>query len=139
MLARMAEADRIRDRVRKKLVDQRQLVQRLLRLREQIEGSLIERWAECGKEGCACQAGRRHGPYFVLSARTGGRGSYAYLSRDQATHARGLVRHRKEFGDGMRRLKTINEEVVALLIRYRAAVARQGQQALEKLSTAPRK
>jgi hypothetical protein len=135
----MGEADRIRDRVRKKLTEQRELVQRLLRLRDQVEGSLIERWAECGKEGCACQRGQRHGPYFVLSARTRGRGSYAYLSPGQAERARDLVQQRREFATGMRRLRVVNEEVVGLLNRYRAALARQGARSIRDLTAQERK
>src|SRR5260370_15882883 len=72
-------ADQIRRRVREKLREQRALVEELLREREQLRGSLFERWAVCGKEGCACREGRRHGPYYVLSTRSGGRGRLASL------------------------------------------------------------
>src|SRR5438046_6387434 len=33
------------------------------------QGSLVERWMQCGKPNCACASNRasRHGPYFQLS------------------------------------------------------------------------
>src|SRR5438309_843504 len=33
------------------------------------EGSLVERWMQCGKPNCACASdrARQHGPYFQLS------------------------------------------------------------------------
>ena len=62
-----------------RLAEQRALVQSLLRLREQLQGSLFARYGECGKEGCVCRRGSKHGPYYVLSTRSGGQGGFAYL------------------------------------------------------------
>ena len=118
--------DQIRRRVREKLREQRKLVEDLLREREQLQGSLFERWAVCGKEGCACREGRRHGPYYVLSTRSGGKGGFAYLEGRQAVEARDLVKRHRAFRAGMRRLKRLGEQLVTLLRRYQEATARQG-------------
>jgi uncharacterized protein DUF6788 len=119
-------ADQIRRRVREKLREQRALVEELLREREQLSGSLFERWAVCGKEGCACREGRRHGPYYVLSTRSGGRGGFAYLPGSRASEARDLVQRHRAFRAGMRRLKRVGEQLVTLLRRYQEVLARQG-------------
>ncbi len=119
-------ADQIRRRVREKLREQRALVEELLREREQLRGSLFERWAVCGKEGCACREGRRHGPYYVLSTRSGGRGGFAYLEGSRASEARDLVQRHRAFRNGMRRLKRVGEQLVTLLRRYQEILARQG-------------
>ncbi len=118
--------DQIRRRVREKLREQRKLVEGLLREREQLQGSLFERWAVCGKEGCACREGRRHGPYYVLSTRSGGKGGFAYLEGSRAAEARELVRRHRSFRAGMRRLKRVGEQLVTLLRRYQEVTARQG-------------
>jgi Family of unknown function (DUF6788) len=123
-------ADALRGRIQERLAAQRELVQSLLGLREQLQGSLFTRYGECGKEGCACRAGRPHGPYYVLSHRSAGAGRFAYLSAEQADTARGLVARARAFRKGLRRLAKVNEELLGLLRRYQEAMARQGDRRL---------
>ncbi|HWX25110.1 MAG TPA: DUF6788 family protein [Vicinamibacteria bacterium] len=120
----------LRDRVRSKLLEQREVVASLLRLREQLQGSLFTRYGECGKPGCACRAGRRHGPYYVLSAKSASQSGFAYLEGRRLGEARALVARYRAFRDGFRRLKTVNAELVALLSRYQKAMVRKGGQKL---------
>lgn len=110
--------DAIRDRIRERLADQRKLVAKLLALRDQLQGSLIVRYAECGKAGCVCHTGRRHGPYYVLSSRSGGQGGFSYLDGEQARQARALVSRSREYRRGLQRLKKLNLDLVVLLRRY---------------------
>src|SRR5512143_2580895 len=116
----------IRDRVRTRLAEQRTLVEQLLRRREQLSGSLFVRFGVCGKAGCACQSGRKHGPYYVLSTRSGGKGGFAYLDERQMAEARALVKASREYRAGMRRLRKVGEQIVVLLRRYQEATTRQG-------------
>jgi hypothetical protein len=118
--------DAIRRRVRAKLQEQRELVEELLQQREQLQGSLFARWAVCGKEGCACREGRKHGPYYVLSTRSGGKGGFAYLEGHQAPEVLKLVKRHRAFKTGMQRLQRVGEQLVVLLRRYQAAMAREG-------------
>ena len=114
--------DRIRDRIRATLADQRALVGRLLRLREQLNGSLFVRYGQCGKPACACASeGRRHGPYYVLSARSGGRGTFAYVDEPTAREARGDVARYRAFRAGLRSLQKVNAALVVHLRRYQEA------------------
>ena len=124
------ELERLRLKTRRLVTEQKALVQTLLRLREHLGGSLIVRWAECGKEGCACQRGDRHGPYYILSNRSGGQGGYTYLQEPQVARARDLVQRHRRFQDGLRRLKRINEGLVVALRRYREAAGRRGLRTL---------
>ncbi len=121
----MTLAEEIRARVRRKVAAQRALVAALLEQRAQLQGSLLVRYMECGKAGCACHGGRKHGPYFVLSNRSRGRGSFAYLDAAEAARARTLVRRYREFRRGLGRLQKVNVELVALLRRYQQARLRQ--------------
>jgi hypothetical protein len=116
----------IRDRVRTRLAQQRVLVEDLLRRREQLAGSLFVRFGACGKAGCACQSGQKHGPYYVLSTRSGGRGGFAYLDEQQMAEARALVKASREYRAGMRRLRKVGEQIVVLLRRYQDATTRRG-------------
>ena len=121
----MATAEELRGRVRRTLGEQRRLVARLLRQRAQVQGSLLVRHMECGKAGCACHSGRKHGPYYVLSNRSGGRGSFSYLDAAEAARARALVLRYREFRRGLQRLQRVNVELVGLLRRYQQAQLRR--------------
>ncbi len=120
------DPDSIRQRVRARLQEQRALVEDLLRRREQLAGSLFVRYGVCGKAGCACHSGQRHGPYYVLSTRSGGRGGFSYLDQAQMAEARELVKAFREFRKGMQRLRKVTEQLVVLLRRYQQETTRQG-------------
>src|SRR6185503_5270185 len=111
-------AEQLRARIRERLSDQRELVVELLAQRAQVQGSLFARYGSCGKEGCACRSGQRHGPYYVLSTRSRGQGGFAYIGAGKASQARRLVRAHRDFKRGLRRLGRLNLELVALLRRY---------------------
>ena len=116
----------IRQRVRARLQEQRVLVEDLLKRREQLSGSLFVRFGVCGKLGCVCRTGQKHGPYYVLSTRSGGQGGFSYLDESQMAEARTLVKAFREFRAGMRRLHKVSQQIVVLLRRYQDATARQG-------------
>ena len=118
-------ADVAERRARALVAEQRLLVRSLLRLREQLQGSVFARWGRCGKSGCACADERGHGPYYVLSTRSGGPGGFAYLSADQAPEVKTLVAANRRFRDGLRRLHALNQELLLLLGRYQQKVTRR--------------
>src|SRR5262245_55838643 len=118
--------DEIRQRVRTNLRRQRALVVELLRVRALLAGSLFVRYGVCGKQGCACRSGQKHGPYYVLSTRSGGHGGFAYLRAARRSEARGLVKAYRDYRAGMRRLLKVNQELVSLLRRYQEATTRRG-------------
>lgn len=120
------DPEAIRQRVRTKLQEQRALVEEMLRRREQLAGSLFVRFGVCGKEGCVCRTGRKHGPYYVLSTRSAGRGGFSYLDEQQMAEARALVKAYREYRAGMRRLSRVGEQLVVLLRRYQEATTREG-------------
>jgi len=122
----MADLEAIRRQVRSRLREQGLLVRLLLRQREQLQGSLFPRYGLCGKATCVCRTGRRHGPYYVLSSRSGGRGAFAYLDPEEVARARDLLARHREFRRGLARLRKINADLVSLLRRYQQAVVRRG-------------
>jgi hypothetical protein len=118
-------SDALRSRIRERLAEQRTLVRELLTRREQLRGSLFARYGTCGKPACACRGGKKHGPYYVLSTRSGGQGGFAYLDARSASEARRLVQAHRAFRRGLARLQRLNLELVALLRRYQASRTRQ--------------
>jgi uncharacterized protein DUF6788 len=110
-------------RVRRLLQRQRALVASLLELRRQLRGSVFRRYGTCGKAGCACREGGGHGPYFVLSTRSGGAGGFTYLDARRAAAVRRHVAGYRRFRGGLRRLRTLNQELLDALQRYQQAVA----------------
>ena len=126
----MTDPEGIRKRVRGRLAEQRKLVRSLLEQRQQLQGSLFVRYGVCGKPGCACRQGARHGPYYVLSTRSGGLGGFSYLEARRVGQARTLVARSRQFRAGLRRLRVVNRELVALLRRYQASVSRRATKRL---------
>jgi hypothetical protein len=122
----MPGSDALRQRVLQRLAEQRALVQSLLRQREQLQGSLFTRWGVCGKANCACRTGAKHGPYYVLSTRGPAGGGFAYVESEKLAAARERVSGYRRFRRGLRKLRSLNLEIVRLLKRYQAAAARQG-------------
>lgn len=122
----MLGPDVIRQRVMQRLQEQRLLVQTLLKLREQLQGSLFARYGECGKPTCICRSGAKHGPYYVLSTRSGGRSGWSYVETDKLQTAREHVHGYRQFRQGLRRLKRLNADIVRLLKRYQAVASRRG-------------
>ena len=55
------------------------LARRLGRCGDLMKGSLVERWTRCGRPGCGCAEGRKHGPYLYLSVFREGRTRSVYV------------------------------------------------------------
>ena len=126
----MTDPEGIRKRVRGRLAEQRRLVRTLLDERRQLQGSLFVRYGVCGKAGCACRKGARHGPYYVLSTRSGGRGGFSYLEGARLAEARAMVGRWRRFRAGLRRLRAVNRDLVSLLRRYQESVSRRATRRL---------
>jgi hypothetical protein len=123
----MADLVRLEQGIRDRLNEHESLVDALLQEREQIRGSLFARFAVCGKAGCVCAQGERHGPYYVLSNRSGGEGAFVYLKQEQVGRIRELVNRNRRFKKGLKRLKGLSTKLQDLFARYETSAARAGQ------------
>ena len=61
----LAQARKISTRVLRQR--RRAVIRQLPDLQEILRGSLLERYVTCGKPGCKCARGERHGPVWYLS------------------------------------------------------------------------
>ena len=123
----MADLVRLEQGIRDRLTEHETLVDSLLQEREQIRGSLFARFAVCGKQGCVCAQGERHGPYYVLSNRSGGEGAFIYLKDEQVSRIRELVNRNRRFKKGLKRLKGLSARLHELFERYESTATRVGQ------------
>lgn len=82
----------------------------LLALGFVLQGSVTERWIECGKAACRCHQDTqaRHGPYYQWSWKSRGRTSSVYLTKQQATLCRQWVRNHRRMEKILKRLREIS-------------------------------
>jgi hypothetical protein len=57
------------------------LARRLGRGGALMKGSLALRWVRCGRRGCRCASGEKHGPYLYVSVFAGGKTRSVYVPR----------------------------------------------------------
>jgi hypothetical protein len=122
----MADLVRLEQGIRDRLSEHESLVDALLQEREQIKGSLFSRFAACGKPNCACAQGEKHGPYYVLSKRSGGEGAFIYLKDEQVSRVRELVNRHRRFRKGLKRLKGLSTKLHQLFERYETSATLAG-------------
>lgn len=79
------------------LVRERQkLLAELGQLSLLIHGSCFERYSTCGRPGCACHKGKRHGPRAYVAERKDGRPKQHYVRKDQVSAVRkGIEQYRR--------------------------------------------
>src|SRR4030043_530200 len=46
---------------------------------EMLQGSLVVLYRKCGKKGCRCKRGKKHGPAYYLSYKEGGVTQMVYI------------------------------------------------------------
>lgn len=79
-----------------------------------LRASYVERFTTCGKANCACVQGRRHGPFYYLTAHLSPGHILKFLLKDpvqQQTAQRG-VRHYQAHWERMEELSQINAELL---------------------------
>jgi hypothetical protein len=127
----MASLVHLEQGIRDRLIEHESLVDALLQERAQIRGSLFSRFAVCGKTGCACARGEKHGPYYVLSSRSGGEGAFIYLKEDQVSRVRELVNRHRRFRKGLRRLRGLSSKLQAMLENYETSATLAGSRQVQ--------
>jgi hypothetical protein len=67
------------------------LARRLGRGGALLKGSLAVRWVRCGRSGCGCATGKKHGPYLYVSVFAAGKTRSVYVPRRLETEVRQWV------------------------------------------------
>jgi len=94
--------------------ERRVLLRSLIRPGPMVSGGLVERWIVCGKAGCRCSTGERHGPYYYRSVPTARGPRLEYVGKRGQSDVPLLKRY-QEYQRRMARLNVIQREIVRLL------------------------
>ena len=75
-----------------------------------LQGSVTERWIQCGKPSCHCHADpqARHGPYYQWSWKTGGRTASVYLDETQATLCKKWIKNNRRLERTLKRMRALS-------------------------------
>ena len=92
------------------------LENRLMKAKAMQVGSVVKQYMFCGKPSCACHQDpqKKHGPYYYLSSKEGGKSRYRYLGKATTPEVERARRY-QEFQRGMARLGKMHREVIDLL------------------------
>jgi hypothetical protein len=77
---------------------------------EILKGSLIERFTVCGRPGCRCQQGEKHGPYLYASVFDGKQSRQVYVPQSLEAEVR-------RWAGNYRRLSKIITGLCALSVK----------------------
>jgi Family of unknown function (DUF6788) len=58
-----------------------------------LGGSLVKQYVVCGKPGCRCQGGQKHGPLYYLYWKEQGRSRSLYVPREKVGEMRQQIRN----------------------------------------------
>jgi len=91
-----------------------------------LQGSLSETTRTCGRPGCCCQHGERHGPHTYLTFKTPeGRSSAVYVPAAWVREAQAGVKAWKQFWALAGEVAALNREVARARWRGRRAPRRR--------------
>ncbi len=93
----------------------RPLVAQLAGLGPVLRASLIERFTQCGKAGCKCMRGEKHGPaYYLTVSYAKGKTRQVYVSKDLQPLAQTWVRNYHQALTVLEEISSINLELIRL-------------------------
>ena len=100
----------------RRLAGRRQkLVGQLSRLGPVLRASLIERFTQCGKAGCKCMQGEKHGPaYYLTVSYAKGKTRQVYVPKDLQPLAATWVRNYHQAMTVLEEISSINLELIRL-------------------------
>lgn len=102
-------------KARKLTVRRRKLVQQLCGLGPVLRASLIERFTQCGKPGCKCMQGEKHGPsYYLTVSYAKGRTRQIYVPKDLQPLAEQWVHNYHQALTVLEEISGINLELIRL-------------------------
>ena len=96
------------ERIEERRKELRRLESELMKPGKMVAGAIIHRYTVCGKEGCRCLEGQRHGPYPAL---TRPNGKVVYLNRKLHTKITPYVERYQSFQRGLSQWRRIIREL----------------------------
>jgi hypothetical protein len=91
------------------------LVEELRGLGPVLRASLIERFTQCGRAGCKCMRGEKHGPsYYLAVSYAKGKTRQVYVPKDLQPLAERWVRNYHHAVKVLEEISSINLELIRL-------------------------
>lgn len=95
-----------------RLISERNVLEKQLLVSGQlIEGSFIQQYRTCGKAGCRCEKGERHGPYPYLVVGRGKDRRLIYVAAKERAKVRSRARGAVEFRQRLARINRLNSDI----------------------------
>src|SRR5438093_12176056 len=112
MAMRKIADQRRRERLRQCRTEYARLKARLREVGFICEGSLVERWMQCGKPNCACASDRasQHGPYFQLSWKEKGKTVSRRLPAEHAPLYRQCIANRQRLQSIIQQMHGVSQK-----------------------------
>lgn len=94
----------------------RELKGQLTRFGYALQGSVTERWNQCGKPGCRCKddPNARHGPYYQVSWKERGKTKSMYLDENQLELCKEFIKNHTELERTLKKMRDLSLRVVEL-------------------------
>ena len=104
----------------KKLKQKREkLVKELALSKEMLQGTLVEKYLECGKTGCKCNRGQKHGPKYYLSYKFGGVTKMLYVPKDMLSEVKNQSWLYKKYKKAGQAISDINKQLLVISKKQR--------------------
>lgn len=79
-----------------------------------LKGSLIERLTVCGRPGCRCQQGEKHGPYLYVSVFDGKQSRQVYVPQTLEMEVRRWAQNYQRLAEIIAELSALSVESIRL-------------------------
>ena len=88
------------------------VARRLARRGEIMKGSLVMRATRCGRPGCKCAQGEKHGPYLYVSVFREGRTRSVYVPQHMEGEVRRWVENARQLESDVAAITWLNAELL---------------------------
>lgn len=99
----------------KRLIRQKQeLLKQIQGCSDMLQGSLVTLYRRCGKKGCGCERGKKHGPAYYLSYKEGGKTQMVYIPASRLREVKEAMAAFSRYWELGVRLSRLNLELMGL-------------------------
>jgi len=107
--------------------DYRRIKARIRQVGFICEGSLVERWTQCGKPNCRCRSDpqQRHGPYFQLSWKEEGKTVVRRLTPEHAQLYKQWIENRRLLDSIIDAMQAVSRRAGQCMLAARSVTDRQ--------------
>ena len=96
------------------LREKERLLRQIRGCSEMLQGSLVTLYRKCGKKGCRCEQGEKHGPAYYLSYKEGGQTRMIYISASRLKEVKRAMEAFSRYWEVGVKLSRFNLEAMGL-------------------------